>query len=137
MNERMSIVADTVVLEESPIKASWIVSGSPRTRMRMLSVSEDKVSSAFAWDCTAGVFDWYYYADETIHVIQGEATLTLDGTHRTITAGDLVYIAGGTIVRWEVADYIRKVAFLRQQMPQPAALALRLFNRARYRKYLP
>ena len=81
------------------------------------------------WDCTAGKFRWYFGVDETVHILEGEVTVSDDGGNtRTLRAGDIGFFPAGTWMTWRVEKYVRKVAFLRHPLPQPFGSLLRVFN---------
>ena len=113
-------------LEPAPISPSWIVEGAPTARYRLLWVSRDRMSRTVVWDCTAGKFNWYYVSDETVHVMEGGVTLTDATGTRRVNAGDAVFFPAGSHALWHVDDYIRKVAFLREPLPMPLSIAMRV-----------
>jgi len=119
-------------LQPAPIDPSWIHEGLPQARNLMVSKSRDGSALTLLWECTAGVFTWRYDADETLHVLEGEAILyEEDGSERRIAAGDLVFFPAGARVTWRIERYIRKVAFFRKTLPTPVALPLRLWWRGK------
>jgi uncharacterized cupin superfamily protein len=70
-------------LTSSPIRPGWVLEGNPAARNKLVSVSADGTASSFIWDCTAGRFNWYYEADETIYVIEGGVVIgTVRAVHR-------------------------------------------------------
>ena len=109
----------TLALEPAPIAPGWIVSGEPFARCAPLG-DAGAVRTA-VWDCTAGVFDWHYGAEETICIVAGEAIVTgEDGVTRRLRTGDVAIFPGHAWVRWHVPDYVRKIAI--QSRPVPALL---------------
>ena len=124
-----------VDLQPAPIDPSWILSGAPRARCANLARSTDGESWTDHWDCTSGSFEWRYDLDETIHVLEGSATIT-DETGRTWTvkAGDIVTFRPGTRARWVVPTYVRKLAFCRQPMPRAAGLVAAVARKMRTRR---
>jgi uncharacterized cupin superfamily protein len=80
-------------LRSAPIEPSWIHEGRPMARNTMLSRSADGMAWTLVWDCTAGRFEWHYDIDETIHFIEGSATIS-DGISppKTFRAGDVLFI---------------------------------------------
>ena len=120
-----------IALQPSPINAEWVRQGTPVARNRVLFRSQDRTATTIVWDCTAGSFDWFYTSDETIHVLEGRATLTFDSQTRVIKPGDVVFFPAGSQARWVVDDYIRKLAFFRRTLPLPVSLAMRALGRAR------
>ena len=117
--------AATTAMRAAPIDPSWIVEGDPQARVSSLSRSADGRAWTDLWDCTAGRFRWHYALDETIHVLEGEATV-IDQTGRvwSLTPGDTVTFHHGTVAHWHVANYVRKVAFCHHPAPPPVAAFL-------------
>ena len=92
----------------------------------MLVRSRDYTESVVVWDCTAGSFRWHYSQDETLFVITGEAFLQLEnGDERRFGPGDVGFFHAGTTCTWRVADYIRKVAVVRETMWRPLGMCLK------------
>jgi uncharacterized protein len=120
----------SVELDPEPIPQEWILSGAPVSRSRNLVRSRDWTSTVVVWDCTAGSFRWHYSQDETILVISGEAFLMLEnGEERRFGAGDVGFFPAGTTCTWRVADYIRKVAVLRENMWRPLGFCLKAWKK--------
>src|ERR1700679_1222876 len=102
----------------TPIKAAWILDGSPVARAEILSSSADGTASTYFWDCTAGRFNWFYTFDETLHILEGSVTLKFpDGHSRHVAAGDVVFFPKGSRAEWTVESYVRKLAFCRTALP--------------------
>jgi uncharacterized cupin superfamily protein len=120
---------DKAQLKDAPIQPAWILEGSPKTRVKVLSDgSTDGSAFTVMWDCTAGRFNWFYDVDETVFILEGAVTLTLpSGTTRRLTAGSTYFFAHGTRAEWHVDQYIRKVAFCHSPMSAKLRLAKRLF----------
>lgn len=119
-------------LRAAPIEPSWIHEGQPVARNTMLSRSADGMAWTLVWDCTDGRFEWHYDIDETIHFIEGSATIS-DGLSppKTFRAGDVLFIPRGAVCHWHVESYVRKVAFCRKTQPKVVALALRAAGKAK------
>src|ERR1700679_2991119 len=111
-------------LKPSPIRANWVLEGNPLARNHLLSVSSDGNASSYIWDCTAGRFNWFYEADETIYVIEGGVTLR-DGAGAAgcVCAGDTIFFPAGAHAESHVENYIRKFALIRTPLPKPLVLA--------------
>jgi len=108
-------------LKSAPIDPSWIEAGTPQARNQVLFLASDKSAWTMLWDCTAGEFRWRYHMDETIHFLDGEVTITLEGgTPRTYGPGDVIFFPAGAVAHWKVDRYIRKLAFC--QIPAPRFL---------------
>jgi uncharacterized cupin superfamily protein len=98
----------------SPIRTNWVLEGNPVARNQLLSVSADGNARSYIWDCTAGRFNWFYEADETVYVIEGGVVLTEGtGTARRLCAGDTIFFPAGAHAEWHVENYIRKFALIR------------------------
>jgi uncharacterized cupin superfamily protein len=107
-----------VQMKPAPINASWIIEGAPVARNFVLSSAREGGAFTMLWDCTAGVFNWHYDADETVYVLKG-AVVVRDGQgveHR-LGPGDHMLFRAGSRAVWRVDDYVQKVAFLRTPIP--------------------
>jgi uncharacterized cupin superfamily protein len=94
-------------------------------------MSRDWTSSVVVWDCTAGTFHWHYGQDEAIIVVSGSAVLLQsDGEERRIGPGDVGFFPAGTIAKWRVDDYIRKIAVLREPVWRPVGIGMKVWNKA-------
>jgi uncharacterized cupin superfamily protein len=112
------LAAGNVALSPCPIHAGWILEGDPVARNKVLSSSADGTSSTLIWDCTAGRFNWFYDADETLFVLEGGVQLRdVAGNVRDLHAGDSVFVPAGSRAEWTVDTYIRKIAFCRAPLP--------------------
>ena len=121
---------DSTLLNPAPIAKDWILEGSPVTRNKLLSVSNDKVASTWIWDCTAGRFNWFYDIDETVYVIEGSVTVRdHHGATRTLMSGDIAFFPAGSSAEWTVKEYVRKLAFLRQPLSPYVMLLQRVCNK--------
>jgi uncharacterized cupin superfamily protein len=107
-----------VDLQDSPIRADWIIEGSPRARATGLAKSADGTSWMVAWSCTAGRFNWHYNVDETVHIISGEVFITDErGEERRLGPGDMAFFPAGTHSVWYVPKGVRKLAMCRRPLP--------------------
>ncbi|WP_277184606.1 cupin domain-containing protein [Caballeronia sp. BR00000012568055] len=122
-----SVRLDDIMLKPDPIDPSWILEGDPVARSGLWSLSPDKTTSSWVWDCTAGRFNWYFDADETIYVIEGEVIITAEGQEpRSLRAGHAALFYAGTRSEWYVPRYVRKHAILRPHLARPVALAVKV-----------
>lgn len=124
------VTGTDLALSAAPIRPEWIIEGQPVARNRVIAKSQDGTAITLLWDCSAGVFNWIYDTDETLHILEGEATLTDGAGTRTIRAGDVVFFPAGSAATWRVERYIRKVAVFRYALPTPLGLAVRCAHRA-------
>ncbi len=130
MASREPIVTRSVVTDELaafPIDPNWIIEGTPQARARRLSFPLDGTLSAMVWDCSAGRFDWHYGADEVIQILDGEVEITSSsGLTTTLRRGDVVYFPGDQIVRWYVAEHVRKITLSSTRISTFRRLAQRM-----------
>jgi uncharacterized cupin superfamily protein len=117
-------------LETAPINPHWIVEGAPVARSRKVGDSSDHSAWTMLWDCTAGKFHWIYKFDETVHVLEGEVTITVNGRANTLRAGDIAFFPAGAVARWHVENYVRKLAFCQKPAPAILGVPLRLTRHA-------
>lgn len=116
-------------LGPAPIRAAWILAGSPAARNRFLSGSADGTASTYIWDCTAGRFNWHYDIDETVFVLEGSVIVKDHaGDTRTLSPGDTAFFPAGSSAEWTVQTYVRKVAFLRVPLPRQVQIAKRIYH---------
>jgi uncharacterized cupin superfamily protein len=115
--------------KNAPIAPAWILEGTPKTRVAVLSGSTDGTAFTVMWDCTAGRFNWFYAIDETVYILEGAVTLTLpSGAKRQLVAGSSYFFARGTQAEWHIDRYVRKVAFCQEPMSGKLMLAVRIFR---------
>lgn len=117
-------------LHDAPIEPAWITEGTPTARNRVLNAARDGSAWTMLWDCSAGSFEWHYTFDETIHFLEGGATITgPDGITRDYGPGDMVFFPTGISARWKVDCYVRKLGFCHQPAPLPLRLLLKIARR--------
>ena len=125
--------ADFVPLNAAPINPDWVLEGKPVARNAALSRSEDGFATTVIWDCTAGVFNWFYDIDETVYVLEGSVTIEDgDGKVRALNGGDAAYFPAGSSAKWTVENYVRKVAFCRRPVPRGLAMARKVAKAVAY-----
>jgi uncharacterized protein len=104
-------------LSPDPIYEKWILSGKPIARSKILACGPDGASTSVLWDCTSGSFYWHYRQDESVLFLSGDAYLMEDnGTEHRFGAGDFAFFPAGTVAKWRVDHYVRKIAFLHEPM---------------------
>ena len=118
-------------LQSAPIRPEWVIEGQPVARNRVISKSDDGTAITLLWDCSAGRFNWIYDTDETLYIIEGEATLIDASGTRTFRAGDVVFFPAGSSAEWRVDRYIRKVAVFRYALPKPVGLVVRVVHKGK------
>ncbi len=123
-----------IELHHNPIRPDWIIEGKPQARAKCLAQSADSTSSVMAWSCTAGVFEWHYAVDETVHIISGEVHVTDEkGEVHQLGPGDMAFFPAGSHSTWRVTKEVRKLAVCRHNMPRPLGFVLRAWNRIVHR----
>jgi uncharacterized cupin superfamily protein len=119
----------TAILDSTPIRPEWILSGRPIARSKLIHGSDDRASSSFIWECTAGRFNWYYEAEETIYFLEGNVVIKdNNGVTHQLGAGDTIFFPRGAVAEWQVDQYIRKVAVIRSPLPKSVLLAKRFLR---------
>jgi uncharacterized cupin superfamily protein len=116
---------ESVHLEDAPIEAGWIVSGSPVARSGLHSESRDGKASTSIWECSAGAFWWTFHNEETVVILEGEVRVTSQsGEKKLLKKGDIAYFSRDSKALWEIDRYVRKIAFVRHRHSRQV-LALR------------
>jgi uncharacterized cupin superfamily protein len=119
-----------VELKPLTIPADWIIKGTPEAWYGEVSRSHDRTSQTVVWECTAGLFRWHYYKEESVVVLSGEAFLIdQNGQEIPFRQGDVGLFPAGTTCTWRVPGRFRKVAVLREPILRPMWYATRAWNR--------
>jgi uncharacterized cupin superfamily protein len=118
-------------LRPEPIPDGWVLAGAPCARAAELSRTPDGALVTFLWDCTAGEYLWRYTTHETFEIIEGEAIVDDGSGPRILQAGAHARFRAGSITRWRVPSYVKKVSYCRDPQPQPVRLAKRLIRKLR------
>jgi hypothetical protein len=122
--------AELATLKPAPITPEWVLDGAPDACNSTLAVSHDRTARLLAWECTPGLFNWHYTEDETVCIIFGEVFITTkDGAERRLGKGDVAFFPAGSSCTWHVTETVRKVAFLRKDMPPLLGLGLRAWHK--------
>lgn len=115
-----------VELKPAPFPAAWIRSGRPVARAVTLWRSADSIASTMIWECTAGVFDWHYGEEETVHILEGEVFVTpTGGKEFRLGPGDTAVFRDWSSAVWRIPERVRKVAICRHEAPLPASIFTR------------
>jgi len=129
----MSLIETTnLVVNQTPkpIEPCWIIEGNPVAQWCVLSKSADGLASTMVWECSEGIFNWYYDFDETIMILEGSIVLESDTMRPThYGPGDMIFFRNGAHARWHVHGHVRKLAFCRTTQPFVMGFALRAFNK--------
>ena len=87
------------------------IDGDPDAQVHTLFETEELWSGlALIQPCT------FRYPVEhlgSVHLIEGDATITTDGVSRTVAAGDVLYLTPGAVTTWEVISPIREFFVVR------------------------
>jgi uncharacterized cupin superfamily protein len=117
-------------LTPSPIESSWIIEGSPKAEVALLSKSADGQAWTMVWQCSAGKFNWFYDIDETILILEGSIVLESDGMPPArYGQGDVILFKQGAHAKWHVEDHVRKLAFCRKTQPVLVNFAARVYSK--------
>jgi uncharacterized protein len=117
-------------LDPDPIYEKWILSGNPVARSKTLALGPDGASKAVIWDCTSGSFYWHYRQDEAVLFLSGDTYLLEEnGKEQRFAGGDFAFFPAGTVAKWRVDGYVRKIAFLHEPVSSFALPALRFWNK--------
>jgi uncharacterized cupin superfamily protein len=91
---------------------------------------DDGACATILWECTAGVFDWHYDTEETVHIIGGAVEVMRDdGSTLNLRPGDTAIFRKGAHAVWTVDESVRKVAIFRNDVPAAIALGLRIVRK--------
>lgn len=116
--------------QPSPIDPTWIRNGTPITRCRDHSATQDGAAWTTFWDCTRSKFEWHYQFDEVVVILEGSVRVTdSHGMSRTLSQGDVAYFPYGSSWVWEVDHYVRKIAFCHESIPPGMRLPVRAMRR--------
>ena len=125
---------DPLELKPAPLPPEWILEGAPLARAVELGASPDGTCIAAQWDCTAGVFRWYFAVEEIVHILEGEVHIEdASGQQFTLRTGDVCVLPANTWMVWHVDRYVRKLANCRFPVPRPFGALVRIFQRLRNR----
>jgi uncharacterized cupin superfamily protein len=117
-------------LAPAPIPRQWILRGSPEAKSVELVRSRDGTASVWVWECSPGEFAWHCYIDETIYLVRGEVWLTsADNRRQLLKPGQVMHFPAGSSFTWRVLKPVRKIAFLRHDLPKPVGFGLRAWHR--------
>lgn len=120
MSDRVQFFAaeSSLSLNSAPIPAGWIRQGNPQASAARLWGSDDRTALALVWDCTAGVFDWHYTEEETVHILEGEVHIEIvGGVSFRLGPGDTAVFRRNAHAVWTIPSRVRKVAICRKEMP--------------------
>ncbi|RYZ03379.1 MAG: DUF861 domain-containing protein [Comamonadaceae bacterium] len=118
----------------APIRPEWVIAGRPEARAVELVRSPDGTCTSAQWDCTAGTFHWFFFVEETVHILEGEVLVRRPGGgQQLLRAGDVAVMPANTWMVWHVETYVRKLAVCRFPVPRPFGRAVRMLQQLRTR----
>jgi uncharacterized cupin superfamily protein len=118
-------------LKPNPIPQTWVLSGAPYARSAELSRSRDGSRVTLLWDCTAGDYLRRYGTNVTVEILEGEALVDDGGGPRLLRAGAQARFRAGSVARWSVPIYVKKLAASHDPRPRALRAALRLARKLR------
>lgn len=128
-----TMISGGLELVDDPINPDWILAGDPRARAKTWAVSQDRTTTHWLWDCTAGSFRWWFAVDETVHIVAGSVLVEIEGQEpMQLEVGNAAYFAAGKWSTWTVDEYVRKHAVLRIPVPRSLSMPARVFGRRKY-----
>jgi len=120
--------------EPAPIRPEWVIAGRPQARAVELVRSPDGTCTSAQWECTAGTFHWYFWVEETVHILDGEVLVRdAHGRHALLRAGDVAVMPANTWMVWHVERFVRKLAYCRYPVPRPFGRLVRMVQQVRTR----
>ena len=98
-----------IELKLSPIKPSWVISGSPVCHANKFESAHDGMSASGIWGCVGpATFEWYYEGDESVYILEGSAEIEYLGKKFVLRAGDSTHFTDGTKATWNVPERVKK-----------------------------
>jgi uncharacterized cupin superfamily protein len=97
--------------EFEPFPLDDVLDGDPRARVHWLRTSGSGEAALLAgiFEGQPSRFRYLLETDETIHVIEGEVTIRLDGGESvTLRAGDIASFPCGAQATWEITRPLRE-----------------------------
>ncbi|MCE9506979.1 MAG: cupin domain-containing protein [Alphaproteobacteria bacterium] len=95
--------------EWTPVAPEKIISGQPKSALKILYTSKSGDFTAGIYECTAGKWKTSYTEDEFITLIEGRLRLTHDnGEVQEFKAPDSFLIPAGFSGIWEPLGHLRK-----------------------------
>lgn len=113
------IDARVAALEPWPLDPDSILQGAPDAYGLTLSHSLDRRMARGIWACTPGAFRWVWTYDETLTVLEGEATVELADRRIHLRPGDLAYFERGQSSIWRIRSQLKKTFHAAADEPLP------------------
>jgi uncharacterized cupin superfamily protein len=105
----IGIDARAATMTAWPIPSGQITEGRPDAEGLVFSRSSDRRTLRGVWRCGAGSFTWHFGWDETLVVIEGDATVELDTGERVeLRPGVTAFFGRGHDSTWTIREPILK-----------------------------
>jgi len=98
--------------EPMPLDTPDMLEGDPEPKVHWLKKNEkgDPTYLAGLWLVKPAVFRWLFFGNETFHVLEGRAVITIDdGTSVEVKPGDIISFPMNTPSVWEVKETLKKM----------------------------
>lgn len=113
--EPASEVAVHRPLTEFQVNPEWVIDGKPNFRASEVRRSHDGRAVTGLWACDGpSTFEWRFWIDETVHLIEGQVEVSYQGRQFTLKPGDTATFLAGTRSVWHVPQYARKTFSLHE-----------------------
>ena len=91
------------------VDPSWVKSGTPNFRNVETVRSPDGDSISGLWACDGPTtFEWTFYMDETVHLLEGFIEIEYQGKRFNLKPGDTATFHAGTKSVWHVPQHAKK-----------------------------
>jgi len=107
----------TSLWEPMPIDTPDVLEGDPAPRVHWLKKNEkgDPTYLTGLWHVQPSTFRWLFFGNETFHVLEGRATITIDdGASVEVKPGDLLSFPMDTPSVWVVHEAVKKFFVISQ-----------------------
>jgi uncharacterized cupin superfamily protein len=65
------------------------------------------------WSCDGpATFEWTFWDDERVYILDGSVTIDYKGNQFTLKPGDTAFFLSGTKAVWHVPNYVKKTFVL-------------------------
>ena len=101
----------TSLWEPMPIDLPDMLEGDPKPKVHWLKKNEkgDPTYLTGLWYVQPAKFRWLFFGNETFHVLEGRAVITIDdGTSVEVKPGDIISFPINTPSVWEVLEPLKK-----------------------------
>jgi uncharacterized protein len=91
------------------VDPSWVQSGTPNFHNVESVRSPDGKSVSGLWSCDGPTtFQWTFYMDETVHLLEGYIEVDYQGKRFNLRPGDTATFHAGTQSVWHVPQHAKK-----------------------------